>query len=510
MTTKKKTIINARRNAKAAAGKVRNVQRKLSYAQMESQIASLEEQIALLKEEGNRDEEGIFLKGIGKRDEEKPLSPEEGNRGKGIGKRDEEKPLSPEEGNRGKGIGNRDEEKPLSPIPYPLSPEVGNRGKGIGNRDEEKPLSPSAGVAFPVPVLTHVFAAGPHAISVHWEQVPGVGSYTVRITSDPEGGVTVRSMTLPSYTIATTVTGLEPGTTYWVSVRSAAQSGTDDVSSAYAVPQAVTTPEAPQSGVAGDLQAWLDALREINERFFTSLPQFEHVLLTPAERRRTLGSGVRRYGYIDKVSDVAEEFPQFWPAYFEEPERLKERIREIEVLRNLLIDLESGSRSVLDMLLTAGTEAYRLANMYYGSVRNAARQQIPDAEAVYRMLRLFWNRRRRPAEEPTEQQLLRDASALMHGKKDGKIFIKNESDQVIRGKRVVIDNTMRKAAGRKAPSRGGARVVDRSSPGFSDRSTAGFSDRSTGGAERGEGSRTTAPRNREGSRTTAPRNRETE
>ena len=52
MTTKKKAIINARRNAKAAVGKVRNVQRKLSHAQMEAQIALLEEQIALLKGEG--------------------------------------------------------------------------------------------------------------------------------------------------------------------------------------------------------------------------------------------------------------------------------------------------------------------------------------------------------------------------------------------------------------------------------------------------------------------------
>ena len=50
MTTKKKAIINARRNAKAAARAVRNVQRKLSHAQMEAQIALLEEQIALLQE----------------------------------------------------------------------------------------------------------------------------------------------------------------------------------------------------------------------------------------------------------------------------------------------------------------------------------------------------------------------------------------------------------------------------------------------------------------------------
>jgi len=111
MTKRSKIKINARRKEQSAERKVKRVQRRLSQAQMEAQIASLEARIALLEEEG------IFLKGTGKRDEE------------------------------------------------------GNREKGIGNRDEgNSPLEnfPSAGIAFPVPVLARVFAAGPNAVSVHW------------------------------------------------------------------------------------------------------------------------------------------------------------------------------------------------------------------------------------------------------------------------------------------------------------------------------------------------------
>jgi len=37
--------------------------------------------------------------------------------------------------------------------------------------------------------------------------------------------------------------------------------------------------------------------------------------LTTAERRRLRGSGVRRYGFIDKVSDVAEANPEFAPPF---------------------------------------------------------------------------------------------------------------------------------------------------------------------------------------------------
>ena len=99
------------------------------------------------------------------------------------------------------------------------------------------------------------------------------------------------------------------------------------------------------------------------------------------------------------------------------------------MLRNLMIYFESGSRAVLDMLLTAGNEAFQLANMYYKSVHNAARMQLPDAEAVYRMLRLFWKRRSRTSEEPTERAELlvgvpteRDFKRLEHGTADGEII----------------------------------------------------------------------------------------
>jgi len=179
----------------------------------------------------------------------------------------------------------------------------------------------------------------------------------------------------------------------------------------------------------------------LHDQFFDGLPGYEDILLSPADRRRSLGSGVRRYGYIDKVSDTALEYPQFWPAYTSNPERLKELIREIEVLRNLLVYFETDARIILDQLLEAGNEAFRLANVYYGAVRQAARQQNPQGETLYRMLKLFWKRRRRTTDEPTEMEVERDAKGLLHGTKEGSLLITNESDRVTKGVKTVVDET---------------------------------------------------------------------
>jgi hypothetical protein len=57
------------------------------------------------------------------------------------------------------------------------------------------------------------------------------------------------------------------------------------------------------------------------------------------------------------------------------------------------------------------------------------------------MLQPFFKRPRRPGEEPTEPEVERDVRALLHGKKDGKVVIENETPHVVGGKHVVVDET---------------------------------------------------------------------
>jgi hypothetical protein len=184
-------------------------------------------------------------------------------------------------------------------------------------------------------------------------------------------------------------------------------------------------------------------LEEIQSDVYDLVATFQelsqNVALSDADRRRLLGSGIRRYGFIDKVSDLAIGNPEFVAPYMSE-EDLKDLVRQIEILRNISANLQQLLRMVNDELLITGDEAYRIALMYYNSVRDAAKRRVPGAAALLKMLQPFFkSMSRRKKDEPTEQEVERDLKALLHGKKDGEIIVKNEKPTTSSGVHEVID-----------------------------------------------------------------------
>ena len=73
---------------------------------------------------------------------------------------------------------------------------------------------------------------------------------------------------------------------------------------------------------------------------------------------------------------------------------------------------------------------------------------------MFAMLQLFWHKRRKPSDVPTKKQVKRDLNALQNGTKDGDLYVANESDTVVKGKKMVVDNTRPKP-------RGGLKVVEK-------------------------------------------------
>jgi len=168
--------------------------------------------------------------------------------------------------------------------------------------------------------------------------------------------------------------------------------------------------------------------------------QYVNSSLDVTQRLRMNGIGIRRYGFTDKTSDVAEQNMRFSPPTFNIA-HLKQLIRHIELLRNLSSLLRQLLRITDDELLVAGDEAYAMALLFYNTLKVQARQRVPGADDVFRMLQPFFIHRGRTDKEPTEHEVERDVRALLHGHKDGKIVIENEHPHLEGGKHTVIDET---------------------------------------------------------------------
>ena len=313
------------------------------------------------------------------------------------------------------------------------------------NTEAKSPASlealPKVGPPLATPAITNTTTIGSHSVRVSWDSVANASGYLVRYSTDETFATNVDAVTTDVSVTEVTLNELQPDTTYYISVK-AIGSGIY-LDSPFSAAQPVTTGSATNGDIATQLQNWLTELQTLFENFSALVPQLETTVLDTTDRRRLLGSGVRRYGFIEKVAEVSGEFPQFWPAFADEGETLRERVREIDVLRNLLVWFRFASRLVGDLLLVAGDDAFRMANTYYATARDGARRRVPEAQQVFQLLQLFWKRRRRSTEEPTIPEVERDLRALLRGTKDGEIIVRNESDRVVKGEKVIIDNTQK-------------------------------------------------------------------
>jgi hypothetical protein len=305
----------------------------------------------------------------------------------------------------------------------------------------------------PAPTLV-ILSVSSNSILIDWDKVTNANGYLIEVAKNDS--LFTNPVTLNADAAATSlnIDGLNANTTYYIRVMatgtgSHANSGFSNVQS---IKTLANGTNGMDGGIVGDLQTWLEQEQTLFQNMSALVPQLESTVLDTPERRRLLGSGVRRYGFIEKVIEVSGDYPQFW-SFFENEDALRERVSEIDVLRNLLVWFRYASRIVGDLLLIAGDDAFRIAGSYYATARDGARRKIPEAMQVFEMLRLFWRKRRRVMDEPTEHEMERDFHAMMRGTKDGQISVSNESDSVVKGKKVLIDNTFPKP-------RGGVKVVE--------------------------------------------------
>jgi hypothetical protein len=124
--------------------------------------------------------------------------------------------------------------------------------------------------------------------------------------------------------------------------------------------------------------------------------------LTPAERQGMPKMGEKTISFVEKAYDFAKQNPNLVPPYLETAAFGTDftDAHGLWTLHNLVMQLEEG---IGDTEMTAGSEAYQAALVFYKSVKMAAAQDIPGAKAVYEELKTrFPGGKRKPGETEAE------------------------------------------------------------------------------------------------------------
>jgi hypothetical protein len=160
--------------------------------------------------------------------------------------------------------------------------------------------------------------------------------------------------------------------------------------------------------------------------------------LSPVERSRKVGGGIKNWGFVEACYASAKANPQFVPSYLPISE-FTDAVDDFERKRTLYKALQQFMQEVSDSMLSASDVAYHCALEYYNAVKAATQAQVPGAEAEYKSLMAYFKKAKPASGEPTAKQLERDIHALLHGTKDGKVVIENERPAVAEGKHKVLD-----------------------------------------------------------------------
>jgi hypothetical protein len=117
--------------------------------------------------------------------------------------------------------------------------------------------------------------------------------------------------------------------------------------------------------------------------------------LTPAERRELPKMGEKTIGFVEKAFDFARQNPNLVPPYLD-VDAFGVDFSDAHGLWTLLNTIQQLEETVDDTEMTAGSEAYQAALVFYKSVKMAAAQDIPGAKAVYEELKTRFPQTGRP------------------------------------------------------------------------------------------------------------------
>jgi hypothetical protein len=213
----------------------------------------------------------------------------------------------------------------------------------------------------------------------------------------------------------------------------------------------------------------VDALDDIASKTLLLIKAVDNYAanLRGVDRLRHNSVGIKRLGFIEAALRIAAKFPQYYPHWLN-TKKFQGDIDLYNASRALVEVCRTLEEKALNINAKASDMAFSDALEYYSQVKDASRRGIDSADSQYEELHGFF-KGMGPQEtgEPTEKEIKQDVDALLHGRKDGEIIIKNIRPKTTGGKHEVIDETFRDAASFKETDEGGFREQGGSGSGVS-------------------------------------------
>jgi hypothetical protein len=177
--------------------------------------------------------------------------------------------------------------------------------------------------------------------------------------------------------------------------------------------------------------------------------------LRALDRARHNGVGLKREGFIEAAFRLSSKFPQYFPHWLTTA-KFKTDLNLFNAIRSLVEVCRSLEEKAWNINIEASDMVYTNALEYYSQVQDAAQRRIDSAESIYKELFDFFRRGPMETEDgaPTQKKAKRDFNAVLKGKKDGEVIVKNISPKTTGGKREIIDETFKDSASFKETEEG--------------------------------------------------------
>jgi hypothetical protein len=125
------------------------------------------------------------------------------------------------------------------------------------------------------------------------------------------------------------------------------------------------------------------------------------VNITAKDRKRLHGAGIKSFGFIEKVFEIAKFNPNFAPRFLD-VKLLDEKFRNLKDIMSLKDVLAQFSEFVKTAFLLKSDDCYRDASEYYFTLQEAAKRKVPQAPSLFNELKPFFHHKKKRSDKDTE------------------------------------------------------------------------------------------------------------